>query len=92
MVFVERNEKTQKRVSKFLQKRGGSYFERGAQHSPISLQKVFYKKTNSFSPKNPKENVLVLDFFDGIFSKANYAKGMVVRFPLFYMHIPYTYK
>ncbi len=71
MVLVERNEKTQNRISKFLQKRGGSYFERGAKHSPISLQKVFYKRTNPFSPKNPEENVLVLDLFDSIFSKAN---------------------
>jgi hypothetical protein len=75
MVLIERNEKTQKRISKFLQKRGGSYFERGAKHSPISLQKVFYKRTNPFSPKNPEENVLVLDLFDGIFSKANLRQG-----------------
>ena len=79
MVLVERNEKTQKRISKFLQKRGGSYFERGAKHSQISLQKVFYKRTNPFSPKNPEENVLVLDLFDGIFSKANYATQLKGR-------------
>jgi hypothetical protein len=72
MVLIERNEKTQERVSKLLQKRGGSYFERRAKYSPIFVKKMFYKKANTLSTKNTKENIVVLDLFnDDIFSKGN---------------------
>jgi hypothetical protein len=42
MVLIERNEETQRRVPKLLQKRGGPHFERGAKHSPIFVEKMFY--------------------------------------------------
>ena len=60
MVLVERNEKTPKRIPKLLQKRGGSHFERGDEHSAILKQKVFYKRATPFYKKNPKENQMVL--------------------------------
>ena len=72
MVLIERNEKKQRTVPKLLQKRSRPHFERGAKHSQVLDEKIIYKEANTLYQKNTKENVgMVLDLFDGIFSKGN---------------------